>query len=107
VTTITNSLTLSEEQWETLAEQFKLLSDPSRLKILAVLCSQGESNVTEICDITQLNQANASKHLQLFRSAGVLACRREGNCRYYRIIDQGLLDICTLARKLQGLDCVA
>ena len=97
---------LQEEQWEALAEQFKLLSDPSRLKILTTLCREGECNVTEICQQTGLNQANVSKHLQLFRTAGVLACRRVGTCRYYRIIDSGLLDLCALARQRLGFDLV-
>lgn len=92
-----------EDKWEVLAEQFKLLSDSSRLKILVTLCQRGECKVKEICEQTGLNPTNVSKHLQLLRSAGVLACRREGNCRYYRIINSGLLDLCALARRGQEL----
>lgn len=90
--------TLKEEQWEALAEQFKLLSDSSRLKILTALCVHGESKVKFIRQQTGLNPANLSKHLQLLRSAGVISCRREGNCRYYRIINSQLWDLCTIAR---------
>lgn len=98
------NLTFPEEHWEALAEQFKLLSDSSRLKILATLCRKRECNVTEICEETGLNPANVSKHLKLFRSAGVLNCRRVGTCRYYRLIDSGLLDLCALARQRLGFD---
>lgn len=96
---MTREITLEEGQWESLADQFKLLSDPSRLKIFSTLCQQGECNVSEICQRTGLNPANVSKHLQLFRRAGVLNCRRDGTCRYYRIIDPGLLDLCSRARQ--------
>jgi DNA-binding transcriptional ArsR family regulator len=78
------------ERW---ANRFRLLSDPSRLRILSAIC-HGERNVTEICGLTGLNQANVSKHLQLLKAAGAVACRRVGICRYYRIIDEELLALC-------------
>jgi DNA-binding transcriptional ArsR family regulator len=82
-----------EPPFERLADRFRLLSDPSRLRILSVIC-QGERNVTEICSLTGLNQANVSKHLQLLKAAGTVACRRVGICRYYRILDGELLALC-------------
>ncbi|MEM7064434.1 MAG: ArsR family transcriptional regulator [Cyanobacteria bacterium P01_B01_bin.77] len=48
-----------EKRFEKIAQRFKLLSDPSRLQILSVICNQ-ERNVTEICKQTRLNQANVS-----------------------------------------------
>ncbi|MGB5631456.1 MAG: metalloregulator ArsR/SmtB family transcription factor [Waterburya sp.] len=86
--------TLELNQLEKLAERFKILSEPSRLRIIQAICHE-ERSVSEICDRTQLNQANVSKHLQLLKSAGVVACRRVGICRYYRIIDLDLLDLCS------------
>lgn len=82
-----------EQQLERLADRFKILSEPSRLQILQAIC-QDERTVGDICDRTKLNQANVSKHLQLLKSAGVVACRRVGICRYYRIIDLDLLNLC-------------
>ncbi|MEM6432512.1 MAG: metalloregulator ArsR/SmtB family transcription factor [Cyanobacteria bacterium P01_D01_bin.115] len=82
-----------EPPFERWADRFRLLSDPSRLRILAAIC-QSERNVTEICALTGLNQANVSKHLQLLKAAGAVACRRVGICRYYRIIDADLLALC-------------
>ena len=84
---------LELHQLEKLADRFKLLSEASRLLILQAICRE-ERSVSEICDRTKLNQANVSKHLQLLKSAGVVACRRVGICRYYRIIDLELLDLC-------------
>ena len=85
--------TLELNQLEKLADRFKILSEASRLQILQAICHE-ERSVNEICKLTKLNQANVSKHLQLLKSAGVVACRRVGICRYYRIIDLDLLDLC-------------
>ncbi|WP_330203932.1 metalloregulator ArsR/SmtB family transcription factor [Cyanobacterium sp. Dongsha4] len=90
--------TLEIDRLEELANRFKILSDPSRLHIIQTICTN-ECTVTEICDRTQLNQANVSKHLQFLKIAGVVACRREGNCRYYRIIDEDLLGLCQQANQ--------
>jgi DNA-binding transcriptional ArsR family regulator len=79
--------------FEQLADRFKLLSDSSRLQILAVLCQQ-ECHVAGICDRTGLNQANVSKHLQVLKLSGIVACRRVGTCRYYRIVDPDLINLC-------------
>lgn len=90
---------LNPHQLEWLANRFKILSEPSRLQILAAICDQ-ERQVKEICQRTGLSQANVSKHLHLMKSAGVLACRRVGVCRYYRVIDADLLNLCIKARQV-------
>ncbi|MDR9403036.1 MAG: metalloregulator ArsR/SmtB family transcription factor [Halothece sp. Uz-M2-17] len=81
------------DRYEFLASRFKLLSEPTRLRILEVICGE-ERKVSDICERTGLQQANVSKQLQLLRAAGVVACRRVGTCRYYRVIDQELLKLC-------------
>ena len=104
--------TLELHQLEKLADCFKLLSEASRLRILQAICCE-ERSVSEICDHevhrqgrdrTKLNQANVSKHLQLLKSAGVVACRRVGICRYYRIIDLDLLDLCSQGENFGNRD---
>lgn len=91
------SMTLPSEELDWLASRFKILSEPTRLQILAAICAQ-ECNVAEICDRTGLSQANVSKHLRLLKDAKVVACRRQGVCRYYRLIDADLLNLCVRAR---------
>jgi DNA-binding transcriptional ArsR family regulator len=81
------------DRYEFLANRFKLLSEPTRLRILEVICGE-ERKVSDICERTGLQQANVSKQLQLLRTAGVVACRRVGTCRYYRVTDQELLKLC-------------
>ncbi len=86
---------------EILASRFKILAEPARLQILAAICDQ-ERSVQEICDRTGLLQGNVSKHLQLMRNAEVVACRREGVWRYYRVIDTELLSLCSRRQELLG-----
>lgn len=90
-------MTLKWEELESLANRFRALADPTRLRILAAICNQ-ERSVQEICDRTGLHQGNVSKHLRLMKDAGVVACRREGVWRYYRVIDTELLELCSQAR---------
>lgn len=83
---------------EGLANRFKILAEPTRLKILAALCNQ-EHSVQGICDRTGLLQGNVSKHLRLMKGAGVVDCRRQGVWRYYRVIDMDLLSLCARTRR--------
>lgn len=84
---------------EILASRFKILAEPTRLQILGALCHQ-ERSVQDICDRTGLLQGNVSKHLRLMKDAGVVACRRSGVWRYYRVIDTELLALCRYRRHL-------
>ncbi|EDX83479.1 transcriptional regulator, ArsR family protein [Synechococcus sp. PCC 7335] len=81
------------QHFERVAERFKLLGDASRLRIISAICQQ-ERSVTEICDRTHLNQPNVSKHLKTLKQAGVVACRRVGLCRYYRVTDKDFCSTC-------------
>lgn len=91
------SPTISMDDFIPLAERFKILGEPARLAILAALCGS-ERNVGEICDRTGLQAPNVSKHLRLMRDANVVACRRVGSCRYYRVLDPDLLQLCAKFR---------
>ncbi len=91
-------IALDPSELEVLASRFKILAEPARLQILAALCDR-ERNVQEICDRTGLLQGNVSKHLRLMKNAGVVACRREGVWRYYRVIDTELLSLCGRTRQ--------
>jgi DNA-binding transcriptional ArsR family regulator len=81
------------DELETLATRFRAVADPTRLQILITLCHR-ELNVQEICEDTGLHQSNVSKHLRMMKDAGVVACRREGIWRYYRVVDAELLAMC-------------
>lgn len=83
----------TNEELEIIASKFKILSEPSRLKILRTLFA-GEKCVTEIISATGLLQANVSKQLKILQSSGIVECRPAGLLRFYSVIDYTVLQIC-------------
>lgn len=75
------------------AHYFGLLADPTRLRILSVLCGE-ERAVGEVVAAVGLTQANISRHLNILFRAGVLGRRREGTRVLYRVVDPNFVDIC-------------
>lgn len=80
---------------EAIAGRFKVLGEPSRLRILNAL-RQGERTVNELVEELDLGQANVSRHLSLLRRHGMVARRREGIRRPYRIADPAVFELCDL-----------
>lgn len=66
-----------------LQQILKLVSDPVRLRLLAVL-HRDELAVHELTDLTGLAQSRVSNHLALLRRAGMVRDRREGTWIFYR-----------------------
>jgi ArsR family transcriptional regulator len=84
---------LSEQALELIAARFRLLSEPSRLKLINLL-QAGEKNVSELVAASELNQANVSRHLQALHEAGILARRKEGLTVIYSIADPSIFELC-------------
>lgn len=84
---------LSDDNLMNLASKFKVLSEPSRLKIVRTLIP-GEKCVTDIINDTELMQANVSKQLKILQQAGILTCKPIGLKRYYSLTDSTVLQIC-------------
>ena len=68
---------------ETLQKVFKTLSDPTRVRVLALL-EQEELAVQELMDVLGMAQSRVSRHLAILREAGLLMDRREGTYVFYR-----------------------
>jgi len=86
---------LSEEALEMVAERFKVLSEPMRLRLLQALMD-GEKTVSELVQQTGGLQANVSKHLGLLLDARVVGRRKQGLNAYYRITDESVFELCEL-----------
>ncbi len=71
---------------DTLHSTLKLLSDPTRLRLVALL-SQEELAVHEIVSISGLAQSRVSNHLSLLKRSRLASDRREGNWCFYRLAD--------------------
>jgi len=68
-----------------LANVFKLLSDETRLRILAYLAQNSELHVTDLCDRLGQSQPAVSHHLALLRVSGLIESRREGKHNFYSV----------------------
>ena len=84
---------LPDELAELIAGRFKLLAEPTRIKILDRL-RNGEASVQELSEAVGTTQQNVSKHLGALATAGVLARRKQGNYVYYRVVDDGIWQLC-------------
>ncbi len=62
----------------------KLLSDPSRLRIL-MLVEREELSVAELQEILGMGQSRISTHLAQLKRAGLLEDRRQGKSILYRV----------------------
>jgi DNA-binding transcriptional ArsR family regulator len=67
---------------EPLVGLFRLLSDKTRVKILLLL-TQGERNVSSLCQELRLPQPTVSHHLGLLRSRNLITNRRAGKQVFY------------------------
>jgi ArsR family transcriptional regulator, lead/cadmium/zinc/bismuth-responsive transcriptional repressor len=76
----------SPDDTATLAEIFRLMGDPSRLRIV-LTCLQGEVAVNDIANSLGLSQSSVSHHLRLLRSARVLRAERRGKQVFYSAAD--------------------
>jgi DNA-binding transcriptional ArsR family regulator len=77
----------SEEQAHLAAEGFRMLADPTRIKILWALL-QGESSVSCLAELVSATPTAVSQHLAKLRLAQLVRGRREGNFIYYSAADE-------------------
>lgn len=78
---------LSAEHAGELAQVFKAIGEPVRLRLLSLIASHAEGEVC-VCDLTgafELSGPTISHHLKVLREAGVIEGERRGTWIYYRI----------------------
>lgn len=69
-----------------MAETFKLLGDPTRLKLVHAL-SKGELCVCDLAAMLGVGSTAVSNHLRLLRGMRLVSYRREGKMAYYTLAD--------------------
>jgi len=84
---------LPDDLVDLIAERFRVLGDPTRIKLLDRL-RKGEASVLDLTDLIGTTQQNISKHLGVLHRAGIVARRRRGNFACYSIMDEGVFDLC-------------
>ena len=81
---------------EDAARRFALLSDPTRLRLLAVLLEREPMTVTELSDALGIATPNVSQHLARLNAARLVGREKHGRTVQYRITDRSLRPLCEL-----------
>jgi len=77
---------LTDPQASQLAELFRALSDPSRVRIIAALID-GETNVGALAEIVGISESAVSHQLRTLRQMRLVRARKQGREVYYAIDD--------------------
>ena len=93
---------------ELIAERFRVLGEPMRIRLLDAL-REAPASVQELQVATNASQQNVSKHLGVLLRSGLVSRRKEGNFSLYEIADEGVFELCEqvcggLRRQLDELD---
>ena len=75
------------EDFQTVSEVFKQLSDSSRVRIFWLLC-HCEECVINISALMDMSSPAVSHHLRQLKSSGLAVSRREGKEVYYKAADK-------------------
>lgn len=82
-----------------LAEMFRLLGDPTRVRILFALAEAGELCVCDVAAAVETSDTKVSQAMRLLRGAGVVRHRRDGRNVIYRLDDAHVRLILDLSRQ--------
>src|SRR5574341_2141602 len=77
----------------------KAAASPRRLELLEVL-AQGPRTVEALAHEVALSVANASRHLQVMRQAGLVEGRKQGLFVEYRLSDPDVFELLRLLRTI-------
>lgn len=83
---------LTPDVVDRVARMFKVLSDPSRIRILHLL-SQEECSVNHIADVLGLSQSAVSHQLGYLRNVNLVRYRREGTTILYACKDEHVISL--------------
>lgn len=76
-----------------MAEIFRVLADPARLRIVDHLIQHEEVCVHRLAIALGMTQPAVSHHLRLLRQMRLVAYRREGRHVFYRLDDRHVQDL--------------
>jgi rhodanese-related sulfurtransferase/DNA-binding transcriptional ArsR family regulator len=80
-----------------LARVAKAVGHANRLELLEFV-AQGPRSVEELANMVHLSVANASKHLQELRQAGLVRARKEGVKVFYEVAGHDVVDLLSALR---------
>jgi ArsR family transcriptional regulator, lead/cadmium/zinc/bismuth-responsive transcriptional repressor len=83
---------LQEETFQTISDNFKVLSDPTRVKILYALL-QKEICVCDLAAVLEMTDSAVSHQLRLLRDKNLVKFRKEGKMAYYSISNPHIIKL--------------
>ena len=86
-----------QDVYAQLARVAKAIGHANRLELLEFV-AQGPRGVDELAAMTKLSVANASKHLQELRRAGLVQARKEGVRVFYEVAGPDVVDLLAALR---------
>jgi DNA-binding transcriptional ArsR family regulator len=82
------------------AKYFRVLSDPTRVRVLELLGDRGELSVGELAERVGQSQPGLSNHLACLRWCGFVERERRHPNVFYRVADQRVLEVLGLGRAI-------
>ncbi len=89
---------------EAVARFFRVLGDPTRLRIAEALLD-GERSVSELVALVGAPQSRVSNHLACLKWCRFAESERRGRKVFYRVTDPQVRELIRLARSLAGEHC--
>ena len=97
----TRARLLPAEDSGALADVFKLLGEPNRVRILYALLEAGELCVCDLAATIDASETAVSHAMRLLRAAGIVRNRRDGRLIFYRLADDHVRALLELSRERQ------
>ena len=84
---------LPEPLIELVAQRFRVLGEPMRIKLLDLL-RESDATVGELQEALGASQQNVSKHLGVLHAASMVSRTKDGNHSRYSISDPTVFELC-------------
>lgn len=85
---------------EKMADIFKALSGPTRLKIVVGLIEKNECNVNKMAEGLNIPQPNVSQHLAILKNAGIIEGYRKGNQICYKVVNEFVIKLVKIMEEI-------
>lgn len=86
------------------ARYFRVLGDPTRLRLLEVL-RDGERTVSQLVEVVEAPRSRVSNHLACLKWCGFVAAERRGREVAYRLADERVRAVFELFGELSDEQC--
>lgn len=87
------TIKIDRKRLELAASKLRAIAHPMRIAIINMLEEKSKMNVTEIHTKLNIEQAAASHHLNILKTKGILASKRDGKMSYYYLRHSTLTQI--------------